>query len=162
MKKKIIAMLLATTMVLSLSACGSTTETTVPAEEAAVAEEAEAPAEEAAEEVVEEAAVASELTDGKFADTRKITVEIYDRGNDGGSDPTNNKYTDYIKAGMLEKHNVEVEFVGVPRWTEVEQLNNLLAAGDAPDICVTYDYATIQTYANMGGVLNLQPYVLLK
>ena len=60
---------------------------------------------------------------------------------------------------MLEKHNVEVEFVAVPRWTEVEQLNNLLAAGDAPDICVTYDYATIQTYANMGGVLDLQPYV---
>lgn len=158
MKKKIIAMLLATTMVLSLSACGSKTETAAPAEDAAVEEAA--PAEEApAEDAAAEEAVASELTDGKFADTRKITVEVYDRGNDGGSDPTNNKYTDYIKAGMLEKHNVEVEFVGVPRWTEVEQLNNLLAAGDAPDICVTYDYATIQTYANMGGVLNLQPYV---
>lgn len=102
---------------------------------------------------------ADELTDGKFAETKHITVEVYDRGNDGGSDPTNNKYTQYIKDQMLERHNVEVEFISVPRWTEVEQINNLLAAGDAPDICVTYDYPTIQTYANMGGVLDLASYV---
>ena len=55
--------------------------------------------------------------DGKFAETHHITVEVYDRGNDGGSDPVNNKYTDYIKKGMLDKYNVEVEFVAVPRWT---------------------------------------------
>ena len=70
----------------------------------------------------------AEIVDGKFTTTRHITVEVYDRGNDGGSDPTNNMYTEYIKKGMLEKHNVEVEFVKVPRWTEVEEINNLLAA----------------------------------
>lgn len=96
-----------------------------------------------------------ELVDGKFTTTRHITVEIYDRGNDGGSDPTNNMYTDYIKKGMLEDHNVEVEFVKVPRWTEVEEINNLLAAQTAPDICLTYSYPTIQTYADMGGVQDL-------
>ena len=93
--------------------------------------------------------------DGKFTTTRHITVEVYDRGNDGGSDPTNNMYTEYIKKGMLEDHNVEVEFVKVPRWTEVEEINNLLAAQKAPDICVTYSYPTIQTYADMGGVMDL-------
>ncbi|MBQ0001099.1 MAG: extracellular solute-binding protein [Clostridiales bacterium] len=102
---------------------------------------------------------AEELVDGKFAETKHITVEIYDRGNDGGTDPTNNMYTDYIKQGMLEQYNVEVEFVAVPRWTEVDQINNLLAAGDAPDICLTYDYPTILQYANMGGVLDLSSYV---
>ena len=96
-----------------------------------------------------------EIVDGKFTTTRHITVEVYDRGNDGGSDPTNNMYTDYIKKGMLEDHNVEVEFVKVPRWTEVEEINNLLAAQTAPDICVTYSYPTIQTYADMGGVMDL-------
>lgn len=101
----------------------------------------------------------AEIVDGRFTETRKITVEIYDRGNDGGSKPEDNFYTDFIKEGMLRDHNVEVEFVPVPRWTEVEQINNLLAAGEAPDICVTYDYSTIQTYANMGGVLDLAPYV---
>lgn len=101
----------------------------------------------------------AEIVDGKFVKTRKITVEIYDRGNDGGSKPEDNFYTNFIKEGMLRDHNVEVEYVPVPRWTEVEQINNLLAAGDAPDVCVTYDYSTIQSYANMGGVLDLSTYV---
>ncbi|WP_168119624.1 extracellular solute-binding protein [Paenibacillus sp. HB172176] len=95
----------------------------------------------------------------KFKETRKITVEVYDRGNEGGSPPEDNFYTDYIKEGMLRDHNVEVTFVPVPRWTEGEALNNLLAANDAPDIGVTYDYSTIQTYANMGGILDLAPLV---
>jgi len=101
----------------------------------------------------------AEIVDGRFVETRKITVEVFDRGNDGGSKPEDNFYTDFIKEGMLRDHNVEVTFIPVPRWTEVEQLNNLLAAGDAPDICVTYDYPTIQTYANMGGVTDLSTYL---
>lgn len=149
MKKKLISLLLATTMCISLVACGNTTKT----DGKATTTEAVAEAPET------EAAVASELVDGKFPDTRKITVEIYDRGNDGGSDPTNNMYTEYIKKGMLDKYNVEVEFVAVPRWTEIEEINNLLAAGTAPDICLTYDYATIQTYAGMDAVLDLSSYV---
>ena len=101
----------------------------------------------------------AEIVDGKFVEKRQITVEIFDRGNDGGSKPEDNFFTDYIKEGMLRDHNVEVVFKPVPRWTEVEQINNLLAAGDAPDICVTYDYPTIQTYANMGGVVDMGPHL---
>ena len=149
MKKRILSLALASAMALSMVACGGNQESAAPAanDGAATTDTAAAPE------------ATGELVDGKFAETRHITVEVYDRANDGGSDVTNNKYTDYIKQGMLDKYNVEVEFVAVPRWTEVEQINNLLAAGDAPDICVTYDYATIQTYANMGGVLNLADYV---
>lgn len=99
------------------------------------------------------------IVDGKFTETKKITVEVYDRGNDGGTDPTSNVFAQYIKDGMLAEHNVEVEFVAVPRWTETEVLNNLLASGDAPDVCVTYSYPTIETYAAMGGVLDVTPLV---
>lgn len=95
----------------------------------------------------------------RFKEKRKITVEIYDRGNDNGTPPENNFYTDFIKEGMLRDHNVEVEFIPVPRWTEGEVINNLLAANQAPDISVTYSYPTIQAYANMGGVLDLAPYL---
>ena len=95
----------------------------------------------------------------RFKETRKIRVEVYDRGNDGGTPPENNFYTNYIKEGMLRDHNVEVEFVPVPRWTEGEVINNLLAANQAPDVSVTYSYPTIQTYANMGGVLDMAPYL---
>lgn len=104
-------------------------------------------------------AQAEELVDGKFAETKHITVEIYDRSNDGGTDPTDNKFTDFIKQGMLEQHNVEVEFVKVPRWTETQEINNLLGTGTAPDVCVTYDYPTILAYASMEGVIDLNPYL---
>jgi putative aldouronate transport system substrate-binding protein len=104
-------------------------------------------------------AAGEEIVDGKFVTTRKITVEVYDRSNDGGSPPEDIFYTDFIKEGMLRDHNVEVTFVPVPRWTEVEQINNLLAAGTAPDVCVTYSYPTVYTYAQMGGVTNLTPYL---
>ena len=170
MKKKLLSVLLAGSMVLSLVACGNgdsgnatqdssqttDTATEAPADTAQDTTEEETPA---AEDTVADP-TNGEVVDGKFVDTRKITVEVYDRGNDDGSDPTNNNYTKWIKEQMLERHNVEVEFVAVPRWTEVEQINNLLAAGDAPDICLTYDYPTVQTYANMGGVLDLSSYVI--
>lgn len=164
MKKKLIAILLAGAM-LALTACGGGNADTPSApSDSSASDSQETDAADTADtgdatDAAEEAAATGELVDGKFAETRHITVEVYDRGNDGGSDPTNNMYTEYIKKGMLEDHNVEVEFVKVPRWTEVEEVNNLLAAGTAPDICVTYSYPTILTYAEMGGVLDLSSYV---
>ncbi|MBQ8093267.1 MAG: extracellular solute-binding protein, partial [Clostridia bacterium] len=100
-------------------------------------------------------AMAEELVDGRFPETKHITVEIFNRYNDGGTDPTSNVFAEYIKKGMLERYNVEVEFQSIGRWTEVDDLNTALAAGTAPDVCVTYSYPTIQTYAAMGGVINL-------
>ena len=105
------------------------------------------------------------FVDGKFTETRHITVEIYNRNNDGGTDPTDNVWTKYIKEQMLERYNVDVEFVSVGRWTETDDISNLLAAGSAPDICYTYGANTIVTYANMidangnPGVINLAPYL---
>ncbi len=161
MKKRLLSMLLAGTMVVSMAGCTSgdggaeNTGVGTPDPETPVTQQTY---EEDHNEI--EGGSAAELVDGKFAETRKITVEVYDRGNDGGSDPTNNMYTDYIKKGMLEDHNVEVEFVSVGRWSEVDDINNLLAAHNAPDICLTYSYPTIQTYADMGGVIDLQNYVV--
>jgi len=100
-----------------------------------------------------------DFANGKFGTTRSITVEVFDRSNDGGTNPENNFYTDYIKAGMLKEHNVKVTFKRVPRWTEPDAMNNLLAAGTAPDLCLTYSMPTINTYAQMGGVLDIAPYL---
>ena len=105
------------------------------------------------------------FVDGKFTETRHITVEIYNRNNDGGTDPTNNVWTEYLKKGMLEKYNVEVEYVSVGRWSETDDIAQLLADGQAPDVSYTYGYNTIITYANMKdadgnpGVIDLAPYL---
>lgn len=149
MKKKLMALLLAVTVSVPLMACGGS-------QTGQTSEGASSAADETGETVAEAAESTSELTDGKFAETQHITVEVWDDGSQGSeTSHETNKFNKYIKDQMLEQHNVDVEFVAVPRSNETEQINNLLAAGSAPDICYTYDYATIQTYADMGGVADL-------
>ncbi len=96
------------------------------------------------------------FVDGKFTETRHITVEIFDRSTDG-TVADDNVYTDFIKQGMLDKYNVEVEFVTVPRWEENNLIPTYLAAGSAPDVSYTYNDGAIYTYFMQDAVLDLQP-----
>lgn len=90
----------------------------------------------------------------------KIRVEVFDRGTDGGkTSPTDNFYTQWIQKKVKEDLNIDVEFVSVSRWEEVEQLNNRMAAGNAPDVCMTYDENLVANYREMGGLSNIAPYI---
>ena len=156
MRKRVLSILLAAAMTLSLAACGGETSTsTSSSTETSTSTEVSTSTSASVDEPAADTPDADGMLNGKFVETRHISVEVYDR--DGATPADNNVWTDWIKAQMLERYNVEVEFVAVPRWTEVDAINNLLAASDAPDICITYDYSTIQTYANMGGVTDLNP-----
>jgi putative aldouronate transport system substrate-binding protein len=89
-----------------------------------------------------------------------ITVEVFDRGTDGGkTNPTKNAWTDWIKKKVLEDENIAVTFVAVPRAQETQSLNNLAAAGNLPDICYTYASDLITHFAELGGLLDLAPYI---
>ena len=89
-----------------------------------------------------------------------ITVQVFDRGTDGGkTDPTNNMWTNWIKQKVLEDENIIVSFVPVPRNEDTQTLNNLIAAGSAPDICYTYSTELINNYGEMGGIFDIAPYV---
>ena len=96
------------------------------------------------------------FVDGRFTQTRHITVEIFDRSTDG-TVVDDNVYTDFIKKGMLDKYNVEVEFVTVPRWEEANLIPTYLAAGSAPDVSYTYNDGAVYTYFMQDAVLDLQP-----
>lgn len=161
--KKTLSLLLACVMLLSLlAACTVTPINTTPSTPSKTEPSAPSKTEPSTPSTPSksEPTKAAEPTAAPKAEKpKKITVEIFDRGNAGGSAPEDNYYTDYIKRGMLRDYNVEVTYVPVPRWTEVDVLNNLLAAGDAPDVCVTYSWPTIQTYANMGGVVDMAPHL---
>ena len=152
MKKKLLAVLLAAATVLSLSACGEETPASTASTPASTEASVENPAGEDAP-----AVDANGMIDGKFAETRHISVELYDRNVDAGTPAGDNAWTQWIQQQMLDLYNVEVEFVTVDRWSETDQINNLLAAESAPDICYTYSYPTILTYAGMGGVTDLAP-----
>ena len=150
MKKKVLAVLLSAAMTLSLAACGDKT----PATSNSVASTPDAPV---SDEVKADEPDANGMLNGKFVETRHISVELYDRSVDGGTEAGDNAWTQWIQAQMLDRYNVEVEFITVPRWTEGDDIANLLNAETAPDICYTYSYPTILTYADMGGVLDLAP-----
>ncbi|MDR0568419.1 MAG: extracellular solute-binding protein [Spirochaetaceae bacterium] len=89
----------------------------------------------------------------------EISVEVFDRGTDGGkSNPANNNFTAWIQEKLLKDENIAVTFTPVPRNAEIPALNNLMAAGNAPDICVTYTAAVIDAYRDQGGLYDVSPY----
>ncbi|MCL2243059.1 MAG: extracellular solute-binding protein [Treponema sp.] len=89
-----------------------------------------------------------------------ITVEIFDRGTDGGrSLAYNNAWTNWIKEKVKRDLNLDVTFVPVGRWSEETDLVNLFASGSAPDLCYTYNGGNVQNFRNQGGLLNLAPYI---
>jgi putative aldouronate transport system substrate-binding protein len=89
-----------------------------------------------------------------------ITVEIFDRGTDGGkTDPTNNAWTNWIKEKVLKDENIQVTFVAVSRWTEETDITARMAAQDTPDLCYTYSMDNVRSWGMQGGVYDLAPYV---
>jgi putative aldouronate transport system substrate-binding protein len=89
-----------------------------------------------------------------------ITVEIFDRGTDGGkSNPANNNWTRWIQEKLLKDENIAVTFTPIPRWEEVTALNNLMASGTPPDVCISYSAELIASYRDRKGLLDLSPYI---
>ena len=96
----------------------------------------------------------------KGAAESSITVEVFDRGTDGGkTNPADNAWTDWIKKKVLEDEGIHVTFVQVPRSDETQTLNVLMASNSAPDICYTYNNDLITYYSELGGLVDLAPYV---
>lgn len=84
-----------------------------------------------------------------------LTVEVFDRGIQGQPDLNNNTWTRYINEKFGKPNNAIVKFVPVPRSQEIDKLNVLMAAGEAPDISFTYDSPTVSRYAKVKGTLQL-------
>jgi putative aldouronate transport system substrate-binding protein len=98
--------------------------------------------------------------DSSAAEPVKITVEVFDRGTDGGkTNPTNNKWTQWIHDKLLQDENIDISFAAVPRWEEEQTLVNLFASGSAPDVCYTYNNNNIQMWADQGGIFDAAPYI---
>jgi len=89
-----------------------------------------------------------------------ITVEIFDRGTDGGrSLPQDNAWTDWIKEKVKKDLNIDVTFVPVGRWSENVDIVNLMASASAPDVCYSYSGDMIANFRDQGGILDLAPYI---
>jgi putative aldouronate transport system substrate-binding protein len=84
-----------------------------------------------------------------------LTVEVFDRGVQGQPDLNNNTWTKYVNEKFGKPNNAIVKFVPVPRSQEVDKLNVLMAAGEAPDISFTYDGTTVTRFAKNNGLYTL-------
>jgi len=85
-----------------------------------------------------------------------IRVMIWDRGDAApGTTVENNALTDWIKAQMKEKYNINVEYVSVPRASSDDKVNIMMTGGNAPDIVFTYSQNLFNSFAQNGGLADL-------
>lgn len=99
--------------------------------------------------------------DKKVGEKTTLRVEIFDRGDvpAGAGTITDNELTRWIQKEFGDPNNIQMEFVPVPRAQEIQQLNVLMAAEEAPDIVFAYDYTTIYNFYKQGGLADLTEYV---
>lgn len=82
---------------------------------------------------------------GGFPDTVTIQIPVYDRAFEGWN-VTDNYYTQWVQSEFGDKYNINVEYVGIGRTTEIQDYMQLLAAGNAPDIIMHYDMPQAVNY----------------
>lgn len=99
------------------------------------------------------------LATGLWAEQRTLKIEIFDRGNTPPGWLENGPAAKWIQKEFGDPNNIKIEWVLVPRAKEVEKLNIMMAAGDAPDLAVTYDAVLVSSYVSKGGLLDLTPYL---
>ncbi|MBN1647933.1 MAG: extracellular solute-binding protein [Spirochaetales bacterium] len=85
-----------------------------------------------------------------------LTVELFSR-DITGLDLQKCYQSQFIQQSMKDAYGIKVRFLVVPRWSDVEKLNVMMAAGDAPDLCLLYDIPTISNYIQSGGLCDLGP-----
>lgn len=85
-----------------------------------------------------------------------LTVELFDR-DIPGLKMVDCYQSRFITEKVKEAKNLNVSFITVPRWEDVEKLNVLMAAQTAPDLCMLYDVPTISSYIKQGGLTDLGP-----
>lgn len=95
----------------------------------------------------------------RFETTRNITVPLWDRDNSRIPDFVDSFWAEWIAEQMLAIHNVAVEWVTIPRWSEGEHISMLLGAGDAPDVSMSFSSPIVDSFASMGAIHNLVPFL---
>ncbi|MGE5631803.1 MAG: extracellular solute-binding protein [Caulobacteraceae bacterium] len=85
----------------------------------------------------------------------ELTVEVFDRATPGQTPVDNNYWTKWIQEKFGTPNNINLKFVPCPRSQEVEKLNVWMAAGQAPDLSLTYDVNVVYNYYKNGGLAEL-------
>ncbi|MGN1021479.1 MAG: extracellular solute-binding protein [Aristaeellaceae bacterium] len=91
----------------------------------------------------------------RYDETVTLKISVFDRGNAGGTAPDSNYYTQWIQENFGDPRNIKIEWTVIPRSEEVAKLNILMASGEAPDLCFTYDGSVVSNFVAQGGLVEL-------
>ena len=83
-----------------------------------------------------------------------LSVLLFDRST-AGFKPEEGLQAKYIKDQVKASLGYDVTFVTMPRFPDVEKVNALMAAGQAPDVSFLYNTAAITNYVTSGGLNEL-------
>lgn len=95
----------------------------------------------------------------RFIEPRTITVALWDRFHERIPNFADSYWAEWVQNRILEDHNIIVEWVPISRWDEPELQSTLLAAQSAPDISYTFQNPLVTTFAQMGGITNVFPFL---
>ncbi|UUZ93381.1 hypothetical protein LJK87_00880 [Paenibacillus sp. P25] len=85
-----------------------------------------------------------------------LRVQIYERGlAPPGVTVTNNYLTDWVQRQFGDPNHIRLEYVPIPRSRDIQELNVMIASGEAPDILFAYDENLVYNYASQGGLQEL-------
>ncbi|NMA84236.1 MAG: extracellular solute-binding protein [Epulopiscium sp.] len=85
-----------------------------------------------------------------FKNKIKLKIPVYDRGVQGLPDVSNNYWTQWIQSEFGDKHNIDVEYVAIPRASTTDKFNMLLAANDEPTVIFDYDFPVMMQFYKRG------------
>jgi putative aldouronate transport system substrate-binding protein len=88
------------------------------------------------------------------ADT--LSVLLFDRAT-AGFQPEKGVQAQYIIDNVKKDLGLDVKFVTMPRFPDIEKVNVLMASGQAPDVTFLYDENTVMGFIKQGGLTDLGP-----
>ena len=145
--KKTLALGMATAMTATLLAgCGGSSGSAASSAAASTAESTASST--AAASTAESTGSYTDYSAG-FPENVTIQIPVYDRGFENWN-PTDNYYTRWIQSEFGDKYNVTVKYVAIARSNEVQDFNQMIAAGNAPTIIFHYDMPAAVNYWSEG------------
>ena len=87
-----------------------------------------------------------------FEERVTITVPVYDRSKAGYPAVDDNYWTQWIQKEFGDKWNIEVDYVAIPRGDVMTKYSMLIAAKQTPTIMMEYDYPKVAQWATDGAM----------
>lgn len=155
MKKRLTAMMLGLSLILSTAACG--TEGEVNGSSGA----AQASGQEGAAPMQDDSKTSGEKNEEERGEPVTLTVEVYERGNMPEAYGTciNNKWVKQMQDAVLEELNIDLQYVAIPRTEDIKKIQALMSAGNEPDIFYVYNEEQFIKWADDEALADLAPYM---